>query len=218
MTVSKMLVEKYLWDYVDKIQPYCGGELGELQKQAYEEGLPIIPNEVVRLLGLFLSLTKPKKILEIGMAVGFSATYMTGFLPPDGSITTIDRYPEMIERAKENFKRLGVEDKITILEGDAGKILPTLNDTFDFVFMDAAKGQYIHFLPDVMRLLKKGGIIFADDVLQDGRVAMDYEEIPRRQRTIHKRMNEFLEEISNNYKSSILTVGDGVAIIQKPED
>lgn len=215
-----MLVEKYLSDYIDKIQPHCTGELGELQENSYNEGLPIIPNDVVRLLGVLLSMHKPEKILEIGMAVGFSASYMAGFLPENGYIKTIDRYPIMIERAKENFKRLGVEDKITILQGDAAEVLPNLEDKFDFIFMDAAKGQYIQILPEVLRLLRKGGIIFADDVLQDGRVAMGYDEVPRRQRTIHKRMNEFLNEISTNpkLKSSILTIGDGVAIIQKLED
>lgn len=215
-----MLVEKYLSDYIDKIQPHCTGELGELQENSYNEGLPIIPNDVVRLLGVLLSMHKPEKILEIGMAVGFSASYMAGFLPEKGYIKTIDRYPIMIERAKENFKRLGVEDKITILQGDAAEVLPNLEDKFDFIFMDAAKGQYIQILPEVLRLLRKGGIIFADDVLQDGRVAMGYDEVPRRQRTIHKRMNEFLNEISTNpkLKSSILTIGDGVAIIQKLED
>lgn len=215
-----MLVEKYLSDYIDKIQPHCTGELGKLQENSYNEGLPIIPNDVVRLLGVLLSMHKPEKILEIGMAVGFSASYMAGYLPEKGYINTIDRYPIMIERAKENFKRLGVEDKITILQGDAAEVLPDLEDKFDFIFMDAAKGQYIQILPEVLRLLRKGGIIFADDVLQDGRVAMGYDEVPRRQRTIHKRMNEFLNEISTNpkLKSSILTIGDGVAIIQKLED
>lgn len=215
-----MLVEKYLGDYIDKIQPHCDGELGELQQKSYEEGLPIIPNDVVRLLGVILSMHKPEKILEIGMAVGFSATYMSGYLPEGGYIKTIDRYPLMIEKAKDNFKRLGVEDKITILEGDAADVLPTLDEKFDFIFMDAAKGQYIQILPQVLRLLRKGGIIFADDVLQDGRVAQGYDEVPKRQRTIHKRMNEFLSEISNNpkLKSSILTIGDGVALIQKLED
>lgn len=215
-----MLVEKYLLDYIDKIQPHCTGKLGELQESAYNEGLPIIPNDVVRLLGVLLSIHKPEKILEIGMAVGFSASYMAGYLPEKGYIKTIDRYPIMIERAKENFKALGVDDKITILQGDAAEVLPILDEKFDFIFMDAAKGQYIQILPQVLRLLKKGGIIFADDVLQDGRVAMEYEQVPRRQRTIHKRMNEFLNEISTNpkLKSSILTIGDGVAVIQKLED
>lgn len=215
-----MLVEKYLEDYVLDMLPYCGGELGKLQRQSYDDGLPIIPKDVVKLLGFVLGLTKPVRILEIGMAVGFSASFMTQFLPENGHITTIDRYPLMIERAKANFKRLGVEDKITILEGDANDVLKTLDEKFDFIFMDAAKGQYINILPDVLRLLRVGGVIMADDILQDGRVAQDYFEIPKRQRTIHKRLNEFLKEIthSERLRTSILTIGDGVALIEKIKD
>ncbi len=214
------LVEDYLESYIDKLQLDCEGELGDLQRQSYEAGLPIIPKDVVKLLGFVLGVKKPKAILEIGMAVGFSSSYMSTFLPEDGYIKTIDRYPLMIEKAKANFKKLNVEDKITILEGDANEILPTLDEKFDFVFMDAAKGQYINILPDVLRVTKVGGIIMADDILQEGRVAMDYFDVPKRQRTIHKRLNEFLEEITHNKKlrTSILTIGDGVALIEKLED
>ncbi|MGN1319459.1 MAG: O-methyltransferase [Lachnospirales bacterium] len=212
-----MLVEKYLEDYVLDMLEYCDGELGKLQKESYELGLPIIPKDVVKLLGFILGIKKPVKILEIGMAVGFSASYMSQFLPPEGHITTIDRYPLMIEKAKANFKRFNLEDKITIIEGDANEVLKNLDDEFDFVFMDAAKGQYINILPDVLRLLKVGGIIMADDILQEGRVAMDYYEIPKRQRTIHKRLNEFLHTITHraDLRTSILTIGDGVALIEK---
>lgn len=214
------LVEDYLAEYIDNMQTDCDGELGELQKWAYEQGLPIIPKDVVKLLGFVLGLKKPKAILEIGMAVGFSASYMSQFLPEDGYIKTIDRYPLMIEMARENFKKFNLQDKITVLEGNANDILPTMDEQFDFVFMDAAKGQYITILPEVLRLTKVGGVIMADDILQEGRVAQDYFEIPRRQRTIHKRLNEFLQEITHNSKlrTSILTVGDGVALIEKLED
>lgn len=215
-----MFIEKNLEDYVINMLTDCEGELGELQRQSYELGLPIIPKDVVKLLGFVLGIHRPVKILEIGMAVGFSASYMCGFLPENGHITTIDRYPLMIEKAKANFKKLGVEDKITILEGDANDVLKTLDEKFDFVFMDAAKGQYINILPDVLRLLKTGGVIMADDILQDGRVAQGYDEVPKRQRTIHKRMNEFLHTITHrdDLRTSILTIGDGVALIQKIKD
>lgn len=214
------LVEKYMEEYVNNMLTFCDGELGELQKKAYKDGLPIIPKDVVKLLGFILGIKKPKAILEIGMAVGFSSSFMSGFLPDDGYIKTIDRYPMMIEKAKENFKKLGVENKVTILEGNANEVLKTLDEKFDFVFMDAAKGQYISILPDVLRLTKKGSIIMADDIFQDGRVAMDYYSIPRRQRTIHKRLNAFLYEITHNEKlrTTLLTVGDGVALIEKLED
>ncbi len=214
------LVENYLAEYIDKMQPLCKGRLGEIQSEAYKSGLPIIPNEVVKLMGFVLGIRKPTKILEIGTAVGFSAGFMSTFLPKEGSIVTIDRYPMMIEQAKENFKLLGIEDKVTLLEGDANVILPTIEGKFDFAFMDAAKGQYIYMLPHVLRLVGKGGIIMVDDVLQEGRVAKGYTEVPRRQRTIHKRLNEFLKEITHNEKlrTAILSIGDGVALIEKLED
>lgn len=214
------LVEDYIAEYIENMLTDCPGKLGELQRKAYEEGLPIIPKDVVKLLGFILGIKKPKAILEIGMAVGFSASFMSQFLPEDGYIKTIDRYPVMIERARKNFKKFGLENKITILEGNANDILPDMEEQFDFVFMDAAKGQYITILPDVLRLTKKGGIIMADDILQEGRVAQEYTEIPRRQRTIHKRLNEFLYEITHNEKlrTTVLTVGDGVALIEKLED
>lgn len=214
------LVEDYISEYLNNMLTDCDGELGELQRKSYKEGLPIIPKDVVKLLGFVIGIKKPKAILEIGMAVGFSSSYMAQFLPEDGYIKTIDRYPMMIERAKENFKKFGLEDKITIIEGDANEVLKGLDEKFDFVFMDAAKGQYINILPDILRLTKKGGIIMADDIFQDGRVAMDRYSIPRRQRTIQKRLNEFLYEITHNDKlrTTLLTVGDGVALIEKLED
>ena len=119
------LVENYIHEYLENLQPFCEGELGQLQKTSYEKEVPIIPKDVVQFLGVVLSIIKPKKILEIGMAVGFSASYMTGFLQEGGHLTTIDRFDVMIKQAKENFKRLGVEDKVTILEGNANDILPT---------------------------------------------------------------------------------------------
>lgn len=210
-------IENRLEEYINNIQPLCDGKLGELQKYAYETGLPIIPNDVVHLMSVLLGIIRPKKILEIGMAVGFSSIFMSDFLQEGGSITTIDRYPQMIEEAKENFKKFNKEDKIHLIVGDAVQVVKELQGEYDVVFMDAAKGQYINILPDVIRLTKKGGLIIADDVLQDGRVAKERLEVPRRQRTMHTRLNEFLTEISNNseLRSSILTIGDGVALVQK---
>lgn len=215
------LVAEYLEKYIDELQPKCEGELGEIQRNAYEKGVPIIPNDVVKLIGFLLSLKKPKKILEIGCAVGFSSSFMSGFLEEGGHLTTIDRFPVMIEQARANYKRLNLEDKITLIEGDAKDVLPTLkNEEYDVIFMDAAKGQYINILPEVYRLLKVGGIIIADDILQDGTVALDISEIERRQRTIHYRLNDFLWEITHNpaLKTSVLTVGDGVALCYKTKN
>lgn len=211
------LVNAELEKYINEIQPLRQGELGKLQSYAYEVGLPIIPNDVVRLMAFLLEMQKPKAILEIGMAVGFSSIFMSGYLADGGYIKTIDRYPMMIEKAKANFEKFGVSDKIEILIGDANDVLKTLEGGFDFIFMDAAKGQYINFLPECIRLLNKGGIIVCDDILQNGTVALDEKSLPRRQRTIHKRLNTFLKEITGreDLTSSILTIGDGVALIKK---
>lgn len=211
------LTEDYLYNYLNDVQPFLDGKLGEIQKKAYKEKVPIIPNDVVKFLCFILSLKRPEKILEIGTAIGFSASLMSGFISENGHIITIDRYKTMIDEAKKNIKDLGLESKITLLEGDAAEILPKLDDKFDIIFMDAAKAQYIQFLPDCLRMLKVGGILIADDVLQSGNIAKDRYSVPRRQRTIHKRMREFLKEISNNssLKSSILTIGDGVAVCHK---
>lgn len=211
------LTENYLQDYLREVQPMCDGILGDIQKDSYEKNVPIIPNDVVRLISFLLSVKKPKKILEVGAAVGFSSGLMSRFLSDGGSITTIDRFDIMIENFKKNRKKLGLENKIILLEGDACDILPSIDDKFDVIFLDAAKGQYIQMLPHCLRLLEVGGILIADDVLQDGRIAMERNQVPRRQRTIHTRMREFLWEISHNdaLETSILTIGDGVALCHK---
>lgn len=207
-------------NYLNNVQPMCTDTLGEIQKDAYEKGIPIIPNETAKMISVLLSIIKPEKILEIGCAVGFSSSLMSKYIKESGSITTIDRFPVMIEQAKANFLRLGVLDKVKLLEGDAADILPTLSEKFDVIFMDAAKGQYIKILPKCLKLLKTGGVIIADDVMQNGNVAVDLNEIPRRQRTIYKRMKKFLYTISNTEGliSCIIPIGGGVAITYKEKD
>jgi len=212
-----MLTENYLQDYLGEVLPLCDGLLGDIQKDSYENDVPIIPNDVVRLLSVILSVKKPKNVLEIGAAVGFSSSLMCKYLSKNGKITTIDRFDVMIEQFEQNVKKLGLENKIELIKGDACDVLPTLNQKFDVIFLDAAKGQYIQMLPHCLRLLEVGGLFIADDVLQDGRIAKKRLEIPRRQRTIYTRMREFLWEISHNdaLETSILTIGDGVALCHK---
>ena len=214
------LIDDNLNAYLNKLMPMVSGEIGKLQQKSYDEGVPIIPNDVVRLISVLLSIKKPKKILEIGCAVVFSSSFTSNCVQEGGYITTIERYPIMIEKAKANIKRLNLEDKINLIEGDANQVLKTLDDEFDVIFMDASKGQYINILPDVYRLLKIGGIIIADDILQNGNVAKTKEEIVKRQRTIHYRLNDFLWEITHNdgLDTSILTIGDGVAICYKTKN
>lgn len=200
--------------YLRSVQPMYDGVLGEIQKEAIAAEVPIVPPEVARLLSVLLTMQKPKNILEIGTAVAFSAGLMCRYLPEEGTVTTIDRYEVMLKDARVNIKRMGLEDKIKILEGDAADILPTLEGPYDVIFMDAAKGQYIHFLEDVMRLLAPEGLLVSDNVLQDGDIIESRFAVTRRNRTIHKRMREYLYCLTHHPRltTSVLTVGDGVAV------
>ena len=163
---------------------------------------------------VLLELTAPSRILEVGTAVGFSALLMRTYGPGECRITTIENYEKRISAARENFKKAGKEKQITLLEGDAQKVLKTLEEPFDFIFMDAAKGQYIHFLPDILRLLVKGGILISDNVLQDGDIIQSHFAVERRNRTIYKRMREYLGTLKNSseLETAILPLGDGVAL------
>ena len=160
---------------------------------------------------------QPKHILEVGTAIGFSALLMSEYAPRDCKITTIEKYEKRIPLALENFKKAGKEDSITLLQGDALEILPTLAGEYDFIFMDAAKGQYIHFLPDILRLLKKDGLLVSDNVLQDGDVLESRFAVTRRNRTIHGRMRDYLYTLKHTEEltTAIIPLGDGVALSVK---
>lgn len=214
------ITQEKVIDFLREIQPMCSGQLGEIQKKAIDENVPIIPPEVANLLAVILQIKKPSSILEIGTAIAFSASFMSQYIKEDGIITTIERFDVMKKQAIENIKKLGLENKINMIEGDAAKILPTLKGPYDIIFMDAAKAQYNTFLPECIRLLPVGGILIADDVLQNGFIAQSRFEVPRRQRTIHKRMRNFLWNISHSsaLQSSIIPIGDGVAICYKKEN
>ena len=167
-----------------------------------------------KLLEFLSRMIAPERILEVGTAVGFSALLMSTYGPGECRITTIENYEKRISAARENFKKAGKEKQITLLEGDAQKVLKTLEEPFDFIFMDAAKGQYIHFLPDILRLLVKGGILISDNVLQDGDIIQSHFAVERRNRTIYKRMREYLGTLKNSseLETAILPLGDGVAL------
>ena len=166
---------------------------------------------------LNLAMKKPARILEVGTAVGFSAILMAEYDPVPCQITTIENYEKRIPIARENFKRAGKEAQIALLEGDAGEILAGLSGSFDFIFMDAAKGQYINWLPDILRLLRDGGLLMSDNVLQDGTIMESRYAVERRDRTIHERMREYLYTLKHmdEFETSILPVGDGVALSVK---
>ena len=203
--------------YLRSVQPMYDGVLGEIQKEAIAAEVPIVPPEVARLLSVLLTMQKPKNILEIGTAVAFSAGLMCRYLPEEGTVTTIDRYEVMLKDARVNIKRMGLEDKIKILEGDAADILPTLEGPYDVIFMDAAKGQYIHWLPDILRLLSANGVLFSDNVLQDGDIIESRFAVERRNRTIHARMREYLYTLTHmpELQTSVVPIGDGVALSVK---
>lgn len=179
--------------------------------------MPVIRTQTQGLLKFILAASKPRQILEVGTAVGFSALLMSEYAPDGCRITTIEKYEKRIPLAKENFRRAGKEDRITLLEGDALEVLKGLEGSYDLIFMDAAKGQYIHFLPDILRLLRTGGLLVSDNVLQDGDVLESRFAVTRRNRTIHARMREYLYELKHNrqLETVILPVGDGVTVSVK---
>ncbi|MFR3685001.1 MAG: O-methyltransferase [Enterococcus sp.] len=211
------IINEDILHYLRTEQKQLTGSLGELEELAHENGVPVIPHETVVFLQFLLKQKQPKNVLEIGTAIGFSASLMAESLDKDAKITTIDRFPVMIEKAKKNFEKLGLTEQITLLEGDAADLLSGLEGPYDFIFMDSAKSKYITFLPECLRLLSDDGVLMVDDIFQAGTVLQPIEEIPRKNRAIHRHLNEFLEEItkSSELTSTLLPLGDGVALISK---
>ena len=187
-------------------------ELEKIKQKALEEHIPIIMDDTLEIMGKYLTKRKPKKMLEIGTAVGYSAICFTKFLAENGHIDTIEREQERVKEAKENIKKVGVEDKIRIYEGDAVEILPTLNEKYDAIFIDAAKGKYPFFLKESLRMIQPNGIIFADNILYKGYVMSDYNK--HKQRTAVRNLREYIKEVSENpnLQTEILEVGDGLAV------
>ncbi len=211
------IVKDEIVNYINRVQPIQNDAIGELQKYAYENDVPIIDQETARFLGTLLAMKKPQSILEIGCAIGFSSIYMTQFLAEGGKIITLDRFDVMIRQAKANFEKFGVQDKIELIEGDAVEVLENLQGEFDVIFLDAGKGQYVNMLENCIRLLKSGGLLIADDIFQNGKIVADIDTIEKRQRTIHRRMNEFIETINNDPRldSSLVPIADGVMLAVK---
>lgn len=209
-----MITDERMSAFIDSLDTENTPFLNEIECEAKKTNVPIIRTQTQSLIKFLLAVGKPTSILEVGCAIGFSALLMSEYAPKNCHITTIENYEKRIPIARENFKRAGREDRITLLEGDAADILKQLDDSYDFIFMDAAKGQYIHFLPDVLRLLSKGGILLSDNVLQDGDVIESRFAVARRNRTIHSRMREYLYELKHHpdLETVILPIGDGVTI------
>ena len=192
-------------------------ELLKIKEYALERHIPIIMDDTLEVIDKYLTEKRPEKILEIGTAVGYSAMCFSEYLRDGGKIDTIERDEERIQEAKENFKKVGVEDKIHLYEGDALEILPTLNEKYDMVFIDAAKGKYPFFLKESLRMINDNGIIFADNILYKGYVMSDYNK--HKQRTAVRNLREYIKEVTENpdIETEILEVGDGLAISKVKE-
>lgn len=209
-----MIIDERLFTFINSFDKGNSEFLDELEQEAKRDYVPIIRKDMQNLLRFLLRLKRPLKILEVGTAVGFSALLMAEVTTDECQITTIENYEKRIPIARENFKKAGMEHRITLLEGDATEILKELDDSYDFIFMDAAKGQYLNFLPDLLRLLKEDGMLVSDNVLQDGDLMESRYAVTRRNRTIHSRMREYLHVLKNNeqLETVILPVGDGVTV------
>ncbi|WP_066507672.1 O-methyltransferase [Abyssisolibacter fermentans] len=210
---------QYIVDYIQEVIPKNNKLLQKLESYAKDNNVPIIHPEVAQLLKVIMNIKKPKKILEIGTAIGYSALLMAYYMKDDGKIITIERRKEMIDIALNNIKENGFSDKITIKNGEAHEILPQINEKFDLIFIDAAKSKYMEFLSCCLNCLSKDGIIVSDNVLYKGMIAND-DLVPRRQRTIVRKMRAYLDYICNDekFESSIIPIGDGVAITTLKEE
>lgn len=212
-----MIVDERMVSFINSLDSGNPSCLNELEEYARATDVPIVRTEMQSFLRFLMKMKQPKRILEVGTAIGFSALLMSEYAPSDCKITTIEKYEKRIPLALENFKKAGKEESITLLQGDALEILPTLTEEYDFIFMDAAKGQYIHFLPDILRLLKVGGLLVSDNVLQDGDVLESRFAVTRRNRTIHGRMRDYLYTLKHTEEltTAIIPLGDGVALSVK---
>lgn len=209
-----MIVDERFVTYLNSLSGENSPLLEEIEREARKSDVPVIRRETQSLLKLLLAVKRPYRILEVGTAVGFSALLMAEYNPVTGHITTIENYEKRIPVARANFARAGRADQITLLEGDAADIMKKLDGSYDLIFMDAAKGQYIHFMEDALRLLAPEGLLVSDNVLQDGDIIESRFAVTRRNRTIHRRMREYLYCLTHHPRltTTVLTVGDGVAV------
>lgn len=212
-----MIVDERMVTYIRSLERPENPVIEAIEQEALESFVPIIRKETQSFLKVIMLMNRPARVLEVGTAVGFSAILMSEYLPEGSRITTIENYEKRIPIARNNFKRAGKEEQITLIEGDALEVMKTLEGPYDFIFMDAAKGQYIHFLPEVLRLLKKGGLLVSDNVLQDGDIIESRFAVTRRNRTIYSRMRDYLWQLKHmkEFETAVLTVGDGVTISTK---
>ena len=214
--MRRPVVKDEIVEFMRHRQEQVTGSLKELENFARKENIPIIPHETVAYFRFLMETIQPKSILEIGTAIGFSALLMAQHAP-EAKITTIDRNPEMIGFAKENFAKFDNRQQITLLEGDAVDVLSTLTETYDFVFMDSAKSKYIVFLPEILKHLEVGGVVVLDDIFQGGDIAKDIMEVRRGQRTIYRGLQRLFDATLNNsgLTASLVPLGDGILMLRK---
>lgn len=214
-----MIVNERIVSYIHSLEKSNGEVCDEIERVAHETNVPIIRKEMESFLKVLVTMQSPKRILELGTAIGYSAILMAKAMPKDCHITTIENYEKRIPIARENIKKAGMEDKITLLEGDALTILKELQGPYDFVFMDAAKAQYPFYLEEILRLLPVGGILVADNVLQEGELIESRFAVERRNRTIHSRMRDYLYTVKNSeeLETTIIPIGDGVTLSVRKE-
>ena len=214
-----MIVDPRIVSYINSLDTGNSSICDEIEREAIAADVPIIRNEMGNLLKVLLALKMPHNILEVGTAVGYSSILMSENMPQDCHITTIENYDKRIPVARQNFKRAGKEDKITLIEGDALEVLQDMTGSFDFIFMDAAKGQYINYYPHIYRLLSDGGLLISDNVLQEGEIVQSKYGVTRRNRTIHERMREYIYLLTHEegLVTSVVPIGDGITLSVKKE-
>ena len=214
--MNRPVVKEELVEWMRSSQTQVTGEIAEVLNFAKENNIPVIPHETVLYFQILLNLLKPKRILEIGTAIGFSALMMAKEVP-EAEIVTIDRNPEMIELAKKNLAKYDHRQQITLKEGDAADVLKELSGSFDIVFMDSAKSKYVEFLPFALDLLSENGVILMDDIFQAGEILLPIMEIKRSQRALERGLRKLFDEVFDNpkYMTSVLPLGDGLLMIKK---
>ena len=215
-----MIVDERMVTYIRSLEVPESAVIEAIEQEALRDRVPIIRKEMQSFLKVLLMIKRPMRILEVGAAVGFSSILMSEYMPEGGHITTIENYDKRIPIARANLKRAGKEEQIDLIEGDALEVMHGLEGPYDLIFVDAAKGQYIHYLPEVMRLLGTDGVLVSDNVLQEGDIIESRFAVERRNRTIHSRMREYLYELKHHdqLQTSIIPLGDGVALSVKCSD
>ncbi|URZ16100.1 O-methyltransferase [Clostridium felsineum] len=211
------IMHDYISDYIRNLIPEHDGILKELEEYAKENHVPIVHKEMAKFLEFMMQMKRPKRILELGTAIGYSATLMA--LNSNANITTVDRSEEMVQIAKENIKKFGLENRIKVLNGECIDVIRSLNEQYDIIFIDAGKGHYEDFFNESLRILKDDGIIIADNVLFRGMVATD-ELLKRRKITIVKRMRKYLDMVSNreDLTTTVIPMSDGIAITTRRQN